>query len=406
MLVPKLRFKREDGTDYPEWEEKKLHQLVKPNDKVPVETSKYRKITIGLRLKGVSFAEMTREMADKRPFYLRKEGEIIVGKQNYFNGSIALITKEFNNTICSNAIMSFMPNDSVITFFLLSAISNDKYLKEREYMANGTGQKELSEKDFLNFSVAIPCLEEQQKIADFLSTVDEKIAVQKDKLAALKIVKKGMLQKMFPKQGEFVPELRFPGFTGEWEQRKLKNIASSFEYGLNAAAKEFDGINKYLRITDIDDSSRAFKDDDLTSPDTNLSVAENYRLLEGDLLFARTGASVGKSFIYRESDGLVYFAGFLIRARIKPEYSAEFVFQNTLASQYAKYIQITSQRSGQPGVNAQEYGEYSFLIPDYSEQKKIGDFLHQIDTLITLHQRKLETWETIKKGLMQRLFAR
>ncbi len=147
-------------------------------------------------------------------------------------------------------------------------------------------------------------------------------------------------------------------------------------------------MNKYLRITDIDDVSRAFRDDDLTSPDTNLSMADNYRLREGDVMFARTGASVGKTFIYRESDGLVYFAGFLIRARIKPEYSAEFVFQNTLSLQYEKYIKTTSQRSGQPGVNAQEYGEYSFLVPGYLEQKKIGNFLHQIDNLITLHQRQ------------------
>ena len=180
----------------------------------------------------------------------------------------------------------------------------------------------------------------------------------------------------------------YGSFVFSWEQRKLKDIASTFEYGLNAAAKEFDGVNKYLRITDIDDASHAFRNDDLTSPDTDLSVADNYRLQEGDVLFARTGASVGKSFIYRKNDGLVYFAGFLIRARIKPEYSAEFIFQNTLSSQYEKYIQITSQRSGQPGVNAQEYGEYSLLMPDYQEQKTIGSFLHQIDNLITLHQRE------------------
>lgn len=197
IFSQEVRFKREDGTEYPAWEEKRLHQLVIPNDKIPVDTSKYRKITIGLRLKGVSFTETTREMADKRPFYLRKEGEIIVGKQNYFNGSIALITKEFNNTICSNAIMSFMPNDSVITLFLLSAISNNKYLKEREYMANGTGQKELSEKDFLNFSVSIPCLEEQQKIADFLSAYDEAISYAKHELDKWKELKKGLLQQMF-----------------------------------------------------------------------------------------------------------------------------------------------------------------------------------------------------------------
>lgn len=173
-----------------------------------------------------------------------------------------------------------------------------------------------------------------------------------------------------------------------WEQRKLGEVASSFEYGLNAAAKEFDGVNKYLRITDIDDSSRVFKDDDLTSPDTDLSTAGGYQLHDGEILFARTGASVGKSFIYRESDGLVYYAGFLIRAKVKPEYDSEFIFQNTLGASYEKYIQITSQRSGQPGVNAQEYAEYTFLVPDYTEQKKIGGFLRQIDNLITLHQRK------------------
>lgn len=202
-----------------------------------------------------------------------------------------------------------------------------------------------------------------------------------------------------------VPKLRFPGFTEDWEQRKLSEVALSFEYGLNAAAKEFDGVNKYLRITDIDDSSRIFKDDDLTSPDTDLSAASSYQLHDGEILFARTGASVGKSFIYRESDDCVYFAGFLIRAKIKAEYDPEFIFQNTLGVPYEKYIQITSQRSGQPGVNAQEYGEYAFLVPDYAEQKKIGGFLRQIDNLITLHQRKLDHLKELKKGLLQQMFV-
>lgn len=202
-----------------------------------------------------------------------------------------------------------------------------------------------------------------------------------------------------------IPEIRFDGFIEAWEQRKLGEVASSFEYGLNAAAKEFDGVNKYLRITDIDDSSRVFKDDDLTSPDTNLSTASNYLLHDGEILFARTGASVGKSFIYRESDGLVYFAGFLIRAKIKPEYDPEFVFQNTLGVPYEKYIQITSQRSGQPGVNAQEYGEYTFLVPEYAEQKKIGGFLRQIDDLLTLHQCKYEKLKQIKKSMLEKMFV-
>ena len=159
-------------------------------------------------------------------------------------------------------------------------------------------------------------------------------------------------------------------------------------YGLNAAAKEYDGENKYIRITDIDDNTHEFLTDNLTSPDIDLTGVDNYKLTEGDILFARTGASVGKSYIYRNSDGLVYYAGFLIRARIKEEYDAEFVFQNTLTDRYNKYIAVTSQRSGQPGVNAQEYAEFEIEVPKKEEQTKIGTYFRNIDHLITLHQRK------------------
>lgn len=173
-----------------------------------------------------------------------------------------------------------------------------------------------------------------------------------------------------------------------WEQRKLGEIAFSFEYGLNAAAKEYDGENKYIRITDIDNNTHEFLTYNLTSPDIDLTDAENYKLAEGDILLARTGASVGKSYIYRDSDGLVYYAGFLIRARIREEYDAEFVFQSTLTDKYNKYIAVTSQRSGQPGMNAQEYSEFEILVPEKEEQTKIGTYFRILDHLITLHQCK------------------
>ena len=202
------------------------------------------------------------------------------------------------------------------------------------------------------------------------------------------------------------PSIRFKGFTDPWEQRKLGELSSSFEYGLNAAAKEYDGENKYIRITDIDDDSRKFKQGDITSPDTDLSSAENYKLSEGDILFARTGASVGKSYIYKASDGLVYYAGFLIRARIKPEYNSEFVFQNTLTGDYEKFIKVTSMRSGQPGVNAQEYSQYQIMMPSKPEQDKISDCLRNLDNLITLHQRKYDKLQNIKKSMLEKMFPK
>ena len=190
-----------------------------------------------------------------------------------------------------------------------------------------------------------------------------------------------------------------------WELRKLGDIAASFEYGLNAAACEYDGVNKYLRITDIDDNTREFRVEDLTSPQADLAASAGYLLSEGDLLFARTGASVGKTYLYRPFDGKVFFAGFLIRAKIGDNADPEFVFQSTLTDRYRKYVSITSQRSGQPGVNAQEYSDFELPLPSQSEQKQIGSLLHGLDNLITLHQRKLELLKNLKAALLDKMFV-
>ena len=247
-------------------------------------------------------------------------------------------------------------------------------------------------------------MEEQSKIAQAFTNLDTLITLHQRKYDKLTKVKKAMLEKMFPQNGANKPEIRFRGFTDGWEQRKLGEISESFEYGLNAAATEYDGKHKYIRITDIDDLTHLFLQDDLTSPDIDFSTADDYLLQEGDVLFARTGASVGKTYIYRRSDGDLYFAGFLIRAKIKSDYDADFVFQNTLTDSYDSYIRITSQRSGQPGVNAQEYANFALSVPSLAEQKKIGAYFSHLDTLITLHQRKCDKYKSIKAGLIRKLF--
>ena len=202
------------------------------------------------------------------------------------------------------------------------------------------------------------------------------------------------------------PEIRFEGFTDPWEQRKLGSIAASFDYGLNAAATEYDGQNKYLRITDIDDATHEFLKSDLTTPLADLAMSADYLLEEGDLLFARTGASVGKTYLYRQYDGTVYFAGFLIRARIGESADPEFVYQATLTDAYKKYVAITSQRSGQPGVNAQEYADYQLMLPSRTEQQQIGMTLRSLDNLITLHQRKHDKLCTVKKSMLDKMFPK
>ena len=286
-----------------------------------------------------------------------------------------------------------------------SGFLNKQFARKINHGVRDDGLLNLTGKDFYSCLLPLPPVKEQEKIAEILSRCDTVIEECKKQMEEYKSLKKTCLNKMFPKKGSNTPEIRFPGFTDAWEQRKLSEMCGTFEYGLNAAAKEFDGKNKYIRITDIDDASREFLISDLSSPDICLDGMSKYLLSSGDIVFARTGASVGKTYIYRENDGIVYFAGFLIRAKVNQDNDAEFVFQSTLSPSYEKYIRITSQRSGQPGVNAQEYGEYDLFAPSKEEQQRIGHFLRGIDNLITLHQRKADAYTQMKKALTQLLLT-
>ena len=205
-----------------------------------------------------------------------------------------------------------------------------------------------------------------------------------------------------------IPKIRFMNFNDKWNYKTLDEISNSIEYGINAPAKDFDGNHKYLRITDIDDASRLFITEKLSSPDINFTAGgyENYKLQKNDLLFARTGASVGKTYLYRKTDGKVYYAGFLIRARLHDSYDGNFVFQQTLTDKYKRFIEITSQRSGQPGVNGKEYGEWKIGMTSYDEQTSIGSFFRTLDDLLASYKDNLTNYQSLKATMLSKIFPK
>ena len=195
--------------------------------------------------------------------------------------------------------------------------------------------------------------------------------------------------------------MRFPEFTGEWMKCKFGKIATGFDYGMNAAAKPYDGQNKYIRITDIDEVSSTYNNSSIVSPDGILS--ENYVVNEGDILLARTGASTGKSYLYRKSDGKLYYAGFLIRANVA-EHNPYFVFSQLHTHRYWRWVSIMSARSGQPGINSLEYASFPIFTTTLKEENKISSLLSLIDKRIATQNKIIEKLQSLIKGLNDSLY--
>ena len=197
-----------------------------------------------------------------------------------------------------------------------------------------------------------------------------------------------------------VPHLRFPEFEGEWEKTKFGDIATGFDYGMNAAAKNYDGLNKYIRITDIDEASSTYTDKDIVSPDGVLT--DNYLVNNRDILLARTGASTGKSYLYKKSDGKLYYAGFLIRANVTT-HDPYFVFSQLHTHRYWRWVSIMSARSGQPGINSQEYSSFPIYTTSIEEESKIAKLLSLLDERIATQNKIIDRLQTLIKGIAQKI---
>lgn len=188
----------------------------------------------------------------------------------------------------------------------------------------------------------------------------------------------------------------------DWEIVDISSVVDNCCYGVGAEAVKYNGEVKYLRITDIDDESHAFVPKPLASPSF---FDDDYFARKGDLFVARTGASVGKSYLYKECDGKLVYAGFLIKIHISNA-DPYYVFLNTLTKYYSNWILSESARTGQPGINAQQLKSFVFPIPPtIEEQERIANALSQVDELLAALDEQIEKKKLIKQGTMQQLLT-
>ena len=254
-------------------------------------------------------------------------------------------------------------------------------------------KQQMFEKLYISYPSS---LSEQRRIASILSSADKVIDSTQKLIAKYKSIKQGMMEDLLkPKE--------------DWKKVKLGEcLRQKPDYGINAPAVEYDNnLPTYLRITDITEDGYYSRNDIVSVSSLD---ALNYKLEDGDLVFARTGASVGKTYLYNQKDGILVFAGFLIRVRTDEQIVlSQFFKYQTQTPNYKNWIAANSMRTGQPGINGNEYGEFTFYIPyqndipDLSEQRRIASILSSIDKKIESEEKVLEKYKNIKKGLMEKL---
>ena len=339
---------------------------------------------------------------DISSYYLLKEGEYAYNKSysvGYDFGSIKRLDHYPMGALSTLYICFALKRHN--SDFIRAYFDSLKWYREI-YMISAEGARNhgllnVPTEDFFQTIHYLPQdTREQRKIANFIITLDRRIDAQQSLVKSLKKYKRGVISALLSSKTN-------PYYSSEtWKEVALCDVASGFEYGMNAAATVYDGSHKYIRITDIDDNSHLYSQNVPVSPEGQ--VDEKYRVRENDILFARTGASVGKSYRYQRSDGDLYYAGFLIRIHVNSDVNCGYVFQNTLTEAYRRWVLLESARSGQPGINAEQYKQYRFLLPPLELQNKISTLATNLDNLICKEENLLSQIEQVKIALLQRLF--
>ena len=324
-------------------------------------------------------------------------GEVIVPSSGETAEDISRASVVGKDGVILGGDLNIVRADSTIDpAFLAITISNGNQQKELSKRAQGKSVVHISNSDLKDVVLQHPTLPEQTRIGKFFATLDSTITLYKQKLDGLRTLKKGYLQQMFPQAGERVPRVRFDGFEGDWESRKLGKIAETYSGGTPSAGKKdyYGGNIPFIRSAEINaEGTELF----LTEDGLKNSSAKMVEV--GTILYALYGATSGEV-------GRSKIVGAINQAilAIKPteNYDANYVSQWLRAQKDS--IVSTYLQGGQGNLSAAIIKELAIAFPAIDEQTAIGKFFHTLDEQITVQQSKVEQLQQLKKAYLQNMF--
>lgn len=337
------------------------------------------------------------KIAQDRSIFAKK-GSVLVTLQ----GSIGRVAITQYEAFIDRTILIFENYRTKTDAQFWAYLIKQKFIDEARSAPGGT-IKTITKEALSDFEMNIPEFFEQEKIGLFLSLIDGLITLHQRKYDQLVNIKKSMLEKMFPKNGELVPEVRFAGFTDSWEQRKLGEV-SCVRTGFPFDSSEFSEDGEFLVITNGNIQDDNPEVDNLVGNRINVQdsrIKEQYVLNIGDILVTMDGTVGRTAKVTHEQLILAQRVG-----RLTAKCSSEFLYQSLNTGVFFDAMTTLSHGGTIKHISLSEIADFEFKIPaSEAEQIAIGGFFGNIDRLITLHQRKLEWLQNIKKACLEKMFV-
>ena len=301
--------------------------------------------------------------------------------------------------------------DSNVVWLKTDGSINKKFLKISyqviKWLIEGSTVKHLYNDNILRSEIIMPVSQiEQAKIAEFFEELDHLITLHQRKCEQTKKLKKYMLQKMFPQNGAKVPEIRFDGFTYDWEQRKLGDMGSTFT-GLSGKTKEDFGHGDAQFITYMNVFSNPVANLEMTEA-VEIDAKQN-RVKKGDVFFttsSETPEEVGMSCVMPENKDNIYLNSFCFGYRPTEKFDLDYLAYVLRADSFRKEMKFLAQGISRYNISKNKVMEVSIPIPNLEEQTMVGRYFSNLDHLITLHQRKYNKLLNVKKSMLEKMFPK
>lgn len=404
-MVPKLRFP-EFFKHNKNWKKKILKHYLKESRILGSKGNIAKKITVKLWGKGVYEKEEYIQGSPNTQYYIRKSGQFIYSKLDFLNQAFGIIPVHLNGYESTVDLPCFDISNELNNKFLLEYIQRDDFYKKFGEIADGGRvAKRIQVGTFLSFSILLPELEEQQKIADCLSSVDDLITVQEKKIDSLQKHKKGLMQQLLPIKEKNTPKLRFPNFKNDKKilTRELGSLSKITAGGTPESTNSlyWDGNVPWMNSGELNKKRIYSVSNFITElglKESSTKLIPSHCVLIGLAGQGKTRGTAAINYISLCTNQSI--------AAIHPneeKFISDFLFHQ-IDAMYDQLRALSKGEGGRGGLNLQIIKSVEVYLPTLKEQQKIADCLSSLDELISLEIKKLELFKIHKKGLMQQLF--